>query len=262
MTIPELSKKKKEGKKITMVTAYDYPFARIVDESGVDIILIGDSLGMVVRGEPNTLNVTMDEMLYHTRMVARGTQKALVIGDMPFLSFQISVAEAVRNAGRFLQAGAEAIKIEGGIHVTDRIKAIYRVDIPVMGHIGLTPQSIHRMGGYRVQGREEQRAENIISEAKAVEDAGAFGVVLEGVPLTLAKKITKSLSIPTIGIGAGAYCDGQVLVLYDILGITKDRQPTFVKNYADIKGQALDAIRRFKEEVEMGKFPSEEESYR
>ena len=245
-----------------MVTAYDYPFARIVDESGVDIVLIGDSLGMVVRGEPNTLNVTMDEMLYHTRMVARGTQKALVIGDMPFLSFQISVTEAVRNAGRFLQAGAEAVKIEGGIHVADRIKAIHQADIPVMGHIGLTPQSIHRMGGYRVQGREEQRAKNILGEAKAVEEAGAFGVVLEGVPLTLAKKITESLSIPTIGIGAGAYCDGQVLVLHDILGIIKDRQPTFVKHYADIKGQALDAIRRFKEEVEMGKFPSEEESYR
>lgn len=262
VTIPELIKRKREGRKITMLTAYDFPFAQIVDEAGIDIILVGDSLGVVVQGQPDTLNVTLEEMLYHTRIVARGVGRALVVGDMPFLSFQIGVEETIRNAGRFLQAGAEAVKIEGGTNITDRISALTRMDIPVMGHVGLTPQSIHRMGGYKVQGREPAIADRFVTEAKAVEEAGAFAVVLEGIPLGLGRRITQSLSIPTIGIGAGLHCDGQVLVLHDLLGLSERFHPTFVKTYANLKTQALDAIKRYKEEVELGKFPSEEESYK
>lgn len=262
VTIPELIKRKREGRKITMLTAYDFPFAQIVDEAGIDIILVGDSLGVVVQGQPDTLNVTLEEMLYHTRIVAGGVGRALVVGDMPFLSFQIGVEETIRNAGRFLQAGAEAVKIEGGTNITDRISALTRMDIPVMGHVGLTPQSIHRMGGYKVQGREPAIADRLVTEAKAVEEAGAFAVVLEGIPLGLGRRITQSLSIPTIGIGAGPHCDGQVLVLHDLLGLFERFHPTFVKTYANLKTQALDAIKRYKEEVDLGKFPSEEESYK
>ena len=245
-----------------MVTAYDYPFARIVDEAGIDMILVGDSLGMVVQGEPNTLNVTMEEMLYHTRIVARGVGRALVVGDMPFLSFQTGIEETIRNAGRFLQAGAGAVKIEGGTHVADRISALTQMGIPVMGHVGLTPQSVHHMGGYKVQGREPGQEKTVLADAKSVEEAGAFAVVLEGIPLPLARRITKDLSIPTIGIGAGPHCNGQVLVLHDLLGLLDHPQPTFVKTYAHLRAQALEAIRRYKEEVELGKFPSEQESYR
>lgn len=262
ITIPDLLKKKREGKKLTMLTAYDYPFAQIVDEAGIDMILIGDSLGVVVQGNDNTLSVTMDEMLYHTRIVSRAVEHALVIGDMPFMSFQPSIETAVQNACRFLQAGATAVKLEGGEAVADRIRALARMDIPVMGHVGLTPQSIHRMGGYKVQGREQAAAERILADAKAVEEAGAFAIVLEGVPLELGRKITKTASIPTIGIGAGPHCDGQVLVLHDLLGLFERFHPTFVRTYANLKSQALDAVKRYKEEVETGKFPSEEESYK
>jgi 3-methyl-2-oxobutanoate hydroxymethyltransferase len=262
VTIPEIMARKTDGRKITMITAYDYPFGKIADESGVDIVLIGDTLGMVVQGQPTTLNVTMEEMLYHTRMVARGVNRALVVGDMPFLSFQVGVEETVRNAGRFLQAGAAAVKIEGGTNVRDRIEALARMDIPVMGHVGLTPQSYHRLGGFKVQGGDPERAKAIVSEAKAVEAAGAFAIVLEGIPKTLGRRITESLSIPTIGIGAGPDCDGQVLVLHDLLGLFDRKPPTFVRQFANLREQALDAIRRYKEEVESGKFPSEEESYR
>jgi 3-methyl-2-oxobutanoate hydroxymethyltransferase len=262
VTLPELMKRKKEGRKITMVTAYDYPFARIVDDAGIDLVLVGDSLGMVIQGRPNTLSVTMDEMLYHTGLVARGVRRALVIGDMPFMSFQSGIEEAVRNAGRFLQAGAEAVKIEGGRNVADRIAAAVRMDIPVMGHVGLTPQSVHRMGGYRVQGREPAAADRLLEDAKAVEEAGAFSIVLEGLPLDLGRRITRALSIPTVGIGAGPHCDGQVLVLHDLLGLSDHPQPTFVKNYAHLRDQALEALRRYKEEVDLGKFPSDDESYR
>jgi 3-methyl-2-oxobutanoate hydroxymethyltransferase len=261
ITIPELQKRK-NNRKITMVTAYDHPFARIVDEAGIDIILVGDSLGMVIQGQPNTLNVTMEEMLYHTRIVSRGTRRALVVGDMPFLSFQTGIDETILNAGRFLQAGAEAVKLEGGTHVTDRITALTRLGIPVMGHVGLTPQSVHSMGGYKVQGREPNQEKRVMADAKAVEEAGAFSVVLEGIPLPLARRVTKGLSIPTIGIGAGPYCDGQVLVLHDLLGLLDHPQPTFVRTYANLRVQALEAIRQYKEEVEGGKFPSEEESYK
>lgn len=245
-----------------MLTAYDFLFAKIVDESGIDLILVGDSLSVVVQGNANTLPVTMDEMIYHTRIVSRGVKTAVVLADMPFLSYQTSVSDAVRNAGRFLKEGnAIGVKLEGGSAVQRQIKAISEAGIPVMGHLGLTPQSIHQMGGYKVQGKDPKEAEKIMSDAFLIQEAGAFGLLLEGIPAALAKKITKSLSIPTIGIGAGVECDGQVLVLYDLLGLFDQFLPKFVRQYADLKGQAGEAIRRFKADVESGKYPSSDESY-
>ncbi|MBI4654032.1 MAG: 3-methyl-2-oxobutanoate hydroxymethyltransferase [Nitrospirae bacterium] len=262
-TIQDFLKKKTERKKITMITAYDYPFARIVDEVGVDAILVGDSLGMVVQGLENTLPVTMDEMIYHTKMVTRAVQNAMVIGDMPFMSYQAGIEDAVRNAGRFLkEAGASAVKLEGGMEVAEHIRAMTRSDIPVMAHIGLTPQSIHRMGGYKVQGKTDESAKRLIEEASIVEDAGAFSVLLEAIPMELAKKITETLTIPTIGIGAGPYCDGQVLVLHDVIGLFERFVPKFVKKYANLKEEALKAIKKYKDEVENGMFPSEEHSFK
>lgn len=262
-TVQDFLKKKTEGRKITVLTAYDYPFAQMADEAGIDAVLVGDSLGVVVQGLENTLPVTMDEMIYHTRMVSRAVRNALVIGDMPFMSYQASIEEAVRNAGRFLKdGGAAAIKIEGGSEIADRISAMTKSDIPVMAHIGLTPQSIHRMGGYKVQGKTKSAARKLIEEAKVVEDAGAFSVVLEGIPLTLAREITKVLSIPTIGIGAGPYCDGQVLVLHDVLGLFDRFVPKFVKRYANLKQETVSAILAYKKDVEDGIFPSEEQSFK
>ncbi len=261
LTIPEFQQYKKEGKKITVVTAYDALFTKIVEQAGLEIILVGDSLGMVVQGKSNTLSVTMEEMLYHTRMVSQAAQRALVIGDMPFLSYQVSVEESVKNAGRFLQAGAAAVKIEGGLPVLDRVEAMTGFGIPVMGHLGMTPQSVNQSGGYKVRGKEQAEADKILHEAKALETAGACGVVLECVPSVLAKTITEELKIPTIGIGAGKGCDGQVLVLYDVLGLFDDFVPKFVKPYAYLKADALQALTRYKEEVECGKFPSDAESY-
>lgn len=262
MTIPDIQKRKEQGKKITMLTSYDLPFAEIVDEAGIDMILVGDSLGVVVQGMENTLSVTMDEMIYHTSIVSRGVKNAVVIGDMPFMSYQTGIEDAIRNAGRFLQEGrAAGVKLEGRTAVLDRIEAFTRWDIPVMGHIGLTPQSIHKMGGFRVQGKDEGEAERLLSDAKRIEEAGAFSIILEGIPMRLAKDITQELSIPTIGIGAGPYCDGQVLVIYDMLGLFDRFVPKFVRRYADIKGESLKAIKRFKEDVEEGRFPAEEESY-
>jgi len=234
----------------------------VLEEAGVESLLIGDSLGVVVQGNDTTLSVTMDEMLYHTRIVSRATAHALVIGDMPFMSFQPGIEEAVRNACRFLQAGAAAVKLEGGRAVADRVRAIAEMDIPVMGHVGLTPQSVHRMGGYKIQGREHAMADRIMADARAIEEAGAFAIVLEGIPMELGRAITKALTIPTIGIGGGPHCDGQVLVLHDLLGLFERFHPTFVKTYANLKSQALDAVKRYKEEVETGKFPSEDESYK
>ncbi len=246
-----------------MLTAYDFPFARIVDEAGVDAILVGDSLAMVVQGLENTLPVTMDEMVYHTRMVSRASERAMVIGDMPFMSYQVSVADAVKNAGRFLkEAGAQAIKMEGGSEVLEHIKAMTRSEIPVMAHIGLTPQAVHRMGGYKVQGRGEEAQKKLIDEALAVEDAGAFALILEAIPLELARTITEKLTIPTIGIGAGPHCDGQVLVVHDILGLFERFVPKFVKRYANLKDDAVKAVRAYIEEVEGGAFPSEEQSFK
>ena len=261
ITIPELYKKKAEGRKITMLTAYDFPFAQMADEAGMDMILVGDSLGVVVQGWANTLPVTMDEMLYHARMVARAAKNAMVVGDMPFLSYQAGIEEGIRNAGLFLKAGAAAVKLEGGSSVAELIAALSRYDIPVMAHIGLTPQSVHRMGGFKVQGKDDAQAEKLLSDAKAVEEAGAFSVVLEGIPRQVAKKITESISIPTIGIGAGPDCDGQVLVLHDMLGMFDRFVPKFVKRYANIKADAIKAIAKYKEEVESGEFPSEEQSF-
>ncbi|MEX5219046.1 MAG: 3-methyl-2-oxobutanoate hydroxymethyltransferase [Nitrospira sp.] len=261
MTVPDFQKYKREGKKLIVVTAYDALFTRIVEQAGIDIILVGDSLGVVVQGKSNTLAVTMDEMLYHTGLVANAAQRAFVIGDMPFMSYQASIEEAVRNAGRLIQAGAAAVKLEGGGHMADRIQAITNVGIPVVGHLGMTPQSVHRYGGYRVQGKEKDRADMLLQDAEALQAAGAFAIVLEAIPAPLARKITESLTIPTIGIGAGPSCDGQVLVLYDLLGLFDEFVPKFVRPYAHLKADALQALRRYKEEVEQQKFPAEPESY-
>jgi len=261
ITIQDLFGKKAGGKRITALTAYDYPTAAIVDEAGVDVILVGDSLGVVVQGRDNTLAVTMEEMLYHTRIVARAARRAMVLGDMPFLSYQPSVEEAVRNAGRFLQAGAQGVKIEGGANVLPVIERLVNFDIPVMAHIGITPQSIHRYGGYRVQGRDEEAAARLLEEAKAVESAGAFSLVLEGIPTELGRRITEAVSIPTVGIGAGPHCDGQILVIQDLLGLFDRFVPKFVKRYADLKTLSLEAVRTYVAEVESGEFPSKAQSY-
>jgi 3-methyl-2-oxobutanoate hydroxymethyltransferase len=246
-----------------MLTAYDYPFAKIIDEAGIDGIIVGDSVGMVVQGLENTLSVTMDEMIYHTKIVARAAQNSMVIGDLPFMSYQASVEEAVRNAGRFLkEAGASAVKIEGGAEVAEQIRAMTKSDIPVMAHIGLTPQSIHRMGGYKVQGKTDESAKRLLEEAHIAEDAGAFSLLLEAIPMSLAKRITEELSIPTIGIGAGPHCDGQVLVLHDVIGLFERFLPKFAKQYVNLKDQALQAIKDYKQEVEKGIFPSQDQSFR
>jgi 3-methyl-2-oxobutanoate hydroxymethyltransferase len=263
ITIQDFLSKKAGHKRITMLTAYDYPFARIVDEAGIDGIIVGDSVGMVVQGLENTLPVTMDEMIYHTRIVSRAVQNAMVIGDLPFMSYQAGVEDAVRNAGRFLkEAGASAVKIEGGAEVAEHIRAITRSDIPVMAHIGLTPQSIHRMGGYKIQGKTGESAKRLLEEAHVAEDAGAFSLLLEAIPLGLAKKITEELSIPTIGIGAGPHCDGQVLVLHDVIGLFERFTPRFAKRYADLREEALRAVKNYKEEIEKGIFPSKEQSFK
>lgn len=263
VTIQDFLRKKREKKKITLLTAYDFPFAKIVDEAGIDGIIVGDSVAMVVQGLENTLPVTMDEMIYHTKLVSRAVTNAMVIGDLPFMSYQVSVEEGVKNAGRFIkEAGASAVKIEGGAEVAEHIRKMTKSDIPVMAHIGLTPQSIHRMGGYKVQGKTEESAKKLIEDAHIAEEAGAFSLLLEAIPMGLAKKITEEISIPTIGIGAGPYCDGQVLVLHDVLGLFERFLPKFAKRYVNLKEQALMAIKTFKEEVENGIFPSEEQSFK
>ena len=262
-TVLDIYKKKAEGRKITMLTAYDYPTAQIVDQAGIDMILVGDSLGNVVQGVANTLPVTMDEMIYHTKMVSRAAQSAMVVGDMPFLSYQTHKAEAVRNAGRFLkEAGAEAIKLEGGSQMAETIRAIVNAGIPVVAHIGLTPQYVHMLGGFKVQGKDEAAREKVLADARAVEEAGAFSVVLEAIPASLTKEIQKILHIPTIGIGAGPDCDGQVLVIHDLLGLFDRFTPKFVKKYANLKDVALKAVTAYKQDVESGKFPSEEHSFK
>lgn len=261
MTVPEFQRRKQDGKKIVVVTAYDALFTRIIEEAGIEAILVGDSLGVVVQGKKNTLSVTMEEMLYHTKLVARAAQRALVIADLPFLSYHVSVEEAVRNGGRLLQAGAAAVKLEGGAAVRDRVEAMTRFGIPVMGHLGMTPQSVNRFGGYKVQAKDQELAEALVTDAKALQTAGVFAIVLEAIPASLAKTVTQSLAVPTIGIGAGPDCDGQVLVLYDLLGLFDDFVPKFVKPYGHLKADALQALRRYQEEVEHGKFPSDSESY-
>jgi 3-methyl-2-oxobutanoate hydroxymethyltransferase len=245
-----------------MLTAYDFTFARIFDNADIDLLLVGDSLGNVVQGADTTLPVTMDEMVYHTRMVARGTNRALVIGDMPFGSYQVCAEDAVRNAIRLVkEGGAAAVKLEGGVKIAATLERIVNAEIPVMGHIGLTPQSVHRMGGFRVQGRGDAGRLQVLEDARAVQDAGAFAVVLEGIPADLAKEVTAQLEIPTIGIGAGVDCDGQVLVMHDMLGLN-DWSPSFAKQYGNLGAMASKAARSFADEVSNRKFPDEEHSYK
>lgn len=259
MTVPMLRAMKSRGERITMITAYDATFARMLDEGGADVLLVGDSLGMVIQGLDSTLPVTVDEVVYHCRAVARGAQHAHIVGDMPFMSYQGSLDEALRNAGRFLkEGGAHAVKLEGGREVAEKIARMVGAGIPVMGHVGLTPQSVHAMGGFRVQGRTEEAAERVVAEAHAVADAGAYAVVLEGIPSNLAARITAELDVPTIGIGAGPGCDGQVLVCYDLLGLTPDLRPKFVKRYDEWFARGLDATQRYCGEVRSGAFPSAE----
>jgi 3-methyl-2-oxobutanoate hydroxymethyltransferase len=262
MTIPALVEMKTRGEKIVMLTAYDYQTARIEDEAGVEVILVGDSLGMVVLGYENTLPVTTDEMVHHIRAVSRAKPRAMIVGDLPFMSYQASVEDAVRNAGRFVkEGGAEAVKLEGGRRMAAVIRAILDADIPVMGHLGLTPQSVHRFGGYKVQGRDPQGAERLVDEAKFLEDAGCFSMVLEGIPSSLAQRITESVAIPTIGIGAGPHCDGQVLVVNDMLGMAEGFSPKFLKRYGEVGKVMAKAFADYVAEVKDGKFPSREQSY-
>jgi len=262
VTTAELRRMKAEGRPITMLTAYDYPMARLVDAAGVDVILVGDSVGNVVLGYTSTLPVTMDEMVHHVKAVARGVTRAMVVADMPFLSYQVSTEEALRNAGRFLkEAEAQAVKLEGGREITDRVRALVAAGIPVMGHIGLTPQAVHQMGGYRVQGRDVATARKLLDDARALEEAGAFSLVLECVPAPLAQLITEELTIPTIGIGAGPFCDGQVLVTHDLLGLYGGFAPKFVKRYAELHGAITRALEEYVREVRERKFPGPEHSF-
>ena len=266
ITVPDIRNAKSSlagGRRLTMVTAYDYTFARLIDRAGVDMLLVGDSLGMVVQGEESTIPVTLDEMLYHVRLVARARPRALVVGDLPFLSYQTSRRDALASAGRLLKVGAEAVKLEGGRSQAATIRALVQADIPVIGHIGLTPQSVHRMGGHKVQGRDADGRRRLLADAIAVAEAGAFAVVVEGVPLDLAREITDAIPIPTIGIGAGPCCDGQVLVMHDLLGLgAGDRpEPRFVRRYASLGGQVTAAVAAYAQEVRRGEFPSKHESY-
>ncbi len=262
ISILDLKRMKEEGEKITMLTAYDCQMARLIDSCGVDVILVGDSVGNVMLGYKNTLPVTTDEIIHHTKAVSSCVENALVVADMPFGSYQVSKEEAKQNAIRMIkEGGAEAVKVEGGENMRDVIEAITSIDIPVMAHIGLTPQSIHKLGGYRVQGRDPRQREKLINDALAVEKAGAFAVVLEVMPSSLAKEITASLEIPTIGIGAGPFCDGQVLVISDLLGMDEKFKPKFVKRYARLSKVIRDAVGSFVKEVKEGIFPSQEETF-
>lgn len=262
VTVRTLAARKRRGEKLTMLTAYDFAFARIFDAAGIDLILVGDSLGNVVQGNDTTLPVTLDEVVYHTRLVARACRRAMVIGDMPFGSYQVSAEDAVRSAIRLVkEGGAQAVKLEGGVSAAEAIARIARAEIPVFAHVGLTPQAVHRMGGFRVQGRTDDERARVLADAQAVEQAGAVAVVLEGMPAELAADVTRKLAIPTIGIGAGPVCDGQVLVMHDMLGLN-DWTPGFVKQFADLGATAARAARAFAEEVAGGKFPAEQHCYR
>jgi 3-methyl-2-oxobutanoate hydroxymethyltransferase len=253
---------KKKGEKIAMVTAYDYHTARVAAAAGIDVILVGDSLGMVIQGHENTLPVTVDDVVYHTRLVRRGAPQGLVIGDMPFLSYQVSTEQAVANAGRLLkEGGAQAVKIEGGRQFLNTVGALADASIPVMGHLGLTPQSVHRFGGFRVQGRTEDARQRLLEDASLLERAGCFALVLEGMPWELAGEITAAVEIPTIGIGAGPRCDGQVLVFHDLMGISVEIAPKFVKRYAELGDAMIEALSRYRAEVKSGQFPDLEHSY-
>ena len=267
VTVPDLLQRKtlaagSQNKKITCLTAYDYPTARLVDEAGVDVVLVGDSLAMVMLGHDSTLPLTLDESLHHTKAVRRGVARALVVADMPYGSYHGDISESLRNAMRFVkEAGAEAVKVEGGERRLELIARLTEAEIPVMGHIGLTPQSVNALGGYRVQGKTPNAAEQVLRDARAVEAAGAFSIVLEAIPRELAAEITKAVRIPTIGIGAGPDCDGQVLVLHDLLGLTFQNPPKFARRYANVGEAILKAVREYCADVESGRFPSDAESY-
>ena len=260
VTVRDLRSFKERHERFVMLTAYDFPTARILDEAGVPVILVGDSLAQNILGYETTLPATMEEMLHHTKAVARGAKDALIVGDMPFMSYQTSIEDGIRNAGRFLkEAGAHAVKLEGPMY--ELAATLVDRGIPVMGHLGLTPQSVHAMGGYRVQGRTEQDAQRLMVEAEHLAKAGAFAMVLEGVPTEVARRITESVEAPTIGIGAGPHCDGQVLVITDLLGLGAGPYPKFVKPYADLRAEITRAVTAFKEDVEAGTFPDDEHSY-
>ncbi|AVX19311.1 ketopantoate hydroxymethyltransferase [Carboxydocella sporoproducens DSM 16521] len=262
ITTTKLKKMKESGEKITMLTCYDYSTAVLLDEAGVDVLLVGDSLGMVILGYDSTLPVTMAEMLHHTRAVARGAKQAMVVGDMPFMSYQVSCEEAVRNAGRFLQeAGAQAVKLEGGREVVPQIRAIVQAGIPVMGHLGLTPQHVHRLGGYSVQGKEDAARQQLLEDARLLVEVGVFAIVLECVPVDVARMVTEAVDVPTIGIGAGPYCDGQVLVTQDMLGLYRDLTPRFVRRYASLQQPVKEAVQAYIQEVKAGSFPGPAESF-
>ena len=262
ITVPAIAKRKIVGKKITALTAYDYSFAKLLDSTPIDILLVGDSLGMVSQGHINTLSVTLEDIVYHTRCVNQGVQRALVVADMPFMSYQVSVEQAVTNAGVLIQqGGAAAVKLEGGGRIINQVNAILKAGIPVMGHIGLTPQSVHQFGGYKVQGKNFLDSKQIKQDAKDLQKAGVFSLVLEGIPEELAKEITNDLKIPTIGIGAGSKCDGQILVIHDLLGFNPDFAPKFVKRYAHLSDVIQNAVIDFISEVQSEKFPSSEHTY-
>jgi len=262
VTINQIKEMEQKGEKIAMLTAYDYPTAKIIDEIGIPLILVGDSLGMVVLGYESTIPVTIEEMLHHTKAVVRGAKQAMVIGDMPFMTYHVSVEDALRNATRFIQeGGAQAVKLEGGITVAEKVRRIVECGIPVMGHIGLTPQSIHQLGGFKVQGKTPEAAARLLKDAQALEQAGAFAIVLETVPAQLASLITQTMSIPTIGIGSGADCDGQVQVISDILGSFTDFVPKHAKQYAKLADIMSNAVAQYFKEVKAGTFPTDKQSY-
>ena len=262
LTPVDIQAMKKQGKKITMLTAYDYPMALLEDRAGIDVILVGDSVAMTVLGYENTLPVTMDEMIHHTKAVVRGAKHPLILGDMPFLSYNTSEREAIVNAGRFMkEGGADAIKLEGGASVKEIVRAIVKAGIPVMGHIGLTPQTISMLGGFKVQGKDAQAAQKIIDDALSLEEAGAFSVLLEAVPAPIAKMVTERLTVPTIGIGAGAHCDGQVLVVHDMVGLFDRFTPKFAKKYINLSDLILKALESYREEVLKGEFPTDQHSF-
>jgi 3-methyl-2-oxobutanoate hydroxymethyltransferase len=262
LTVPDIRGRKAEGPPIAMVTAYDFTMALLLDEGGADVVLVGDSLGMVVQGLPNTIPVTIEEICYHGRAVARGLRRAHLVGDMPFMSFQLSAEDALRNAGRLMKEGCfEAVKLEGGAEVAPAVARIVSAGIPVMGHVGLCPQSVHAMGGFKVQGKQDDAADRLIRDARALEDAGCYSIVIEGVPADVAARITEAVAIPTIGIGAGVHCDGQVLVCYDFLGMFRGMRPKFVKRYAELGDAIVEATRTYVEEVRSGAFPSDTYSF-
>ncbi len=262
ITLLDLQEKKQRGEKIVMLTAYDEPMARMIDEAGIDIVLVGDSVGMVILGYNSTVSVTIEEMIHHTKAVRRGIKRAFLIGDLPFMSYQASTEEAIRNAGRFMkEAGCDAVKLEGGEEMADKVESIVRAGIPVLGHIGLTPQTISKLSGYRIQGRNFASAKKLLRDAATLEEAGAFGIVLECIPHQLAKIITEHTSFITIGIGAGPCCDGQVLVIHDLLGLFEKFVPKFVKVYVHLAPQIKEAITQFKQEVESGIFPNTEHAF-